>query len=90
MYRRQSRRLTAAPPVITNTVNPVPEIADQLTDGVVSVIAGNYETDDETGEEYFSPSSRGTGFIVSSDGYLGDQFSCHKRLRGIYGGHGGR
>ena len=66
--------LDGSAPVITNTVNPVPEIADQLTDGVVSVIAGNYETDDETGEEYFSPSSRGTGFIVSSDGYLMTNF----------------
>ena len=51
-------------PVISNTVNPVPEIAAQLRESVVGINA--YETVEEEQQLI----SRGTGFVIHADGYI--------------------
>jgi len=51
-------------PAITDAANPIPDIVSHVTDGVVSVYV--YEGD-EGNEEY---AGYGSGFVVSSDGFI--------------------
>ena len=55
-------------PEITNPYNPVIEIAAHNMEKVVSVQADIYK--EENGTEVLEGRIRGTGFIVSSDGYI--------------------
>lgn len=49
---------------VTDKYNPVPEIAEQISDSVVGVSALN------TAEDGSVTGSRGTGMIISSEGYI--------------------
>ncbi len=51
-------------PVIENTINPVPEIAEQLSQSIVGIDA--YMLEDGEPSLY----SRGTGFVIHENGYI--------------------
>lgn len=51
-------------PIITDTANPVPEIAEQLSESVVGINAYI----EEAGEQVLH--SRGTGFVIHENGYI--------------------
>ncbi|MGI6664802.1 MAG: S1C family serine protease [Christensenellaceae bacterium] len=53
-----------ARPIIKNPYNPVPEIAEALSDSIVGVLAK------VTQEGELEPISRGTGFIIHENGYV--------------------
>lgn len=56
-------------PVITDAYNPVPEIVENLSDGVVMVTTG-VTTRYGDGSEDQVDVSVGTGFVVSAEGYI--------------------
>lgn len=56
-------------PVITDTMNPVPEIVEELSDGVVMVTA-SITRSYEDGSEQSEGVSVGSGFVISEDGYI--------------------
>lgn len=56
-------------PIITDYVNPVPDIAEQLSDGIV-LITTEITTQFRDGKEQTDAISGGTGFVVSEDGYI--------------------
>ncbi|MBQ9832598.1 MAG: trypsin-like peptidase domain-containing protein [Clostridia bacterium] len=53
-------------PVITDQVNPIPEIVEQLAPGIVGIL--NYGYSDEYESELEQGS--GTGFVISTNGYI--------------------
>ena len=56
-------------PVITDSVNPVPDIAEQLSDGVV-LITTELTMQYKDGKEETNEVAGGTGFVISEDGYI--------------------
>ena len=57
-------------PTITDYTNPVPEIAENVAPGVVGVTAAGVQKAQEPNGEDTIVKSRGTGFIISTDGYI--------------------
>ena len=53
-------------PVISDTVNPIPDIVEQVMDGVVGVTC--YASQEDYDSKLYS--SYGSGFIISSEGYI--------------------
>ncbi len=62
--KREMPALDGPAPVINDSANPWPDIIEQVSDGVVGV--NTYE--DYEGEEVSS--SYGSGFVISSEGYI--------------------
>ncbi|MBR4079145.1 MAG: trypsin-like peptidase domain-containing protein, partial [Christensenellaceae bacterium] len=56
-------------PTITDYVNPVPDIAEQLSDGVV-LITTEVTTQFRDGKEQTDTISGGTGFVISEEGFI--------------------
>jgi len=56
-------------PIITDHLNPVPDIAEQLSDGVV-LITTELTMQYVDGAEETNQVSGGTGFVISEDGYI--------------------
>ncbi len=53
-------------PVITDTANPIPDIVEQVSPGVVGITNYTYVTD--YGD--YAEQSSGSGFVISSEGYI--------------------
>ncbi len=55
-----------APPTIYDAANPIPDIVEQATDGVVGVTS--YASQEDYDSKQYS--SYGSGFVISSEGYI--------------------
>lgn len=65
----QAPNLDGKAPAITDYSNPVPEIAENTAPSVVGVMAEGADQGEAAGEMGMVK-SRGTGFIISTDGYI--------------------
>lgn len=59
-------KLDGVAPEISDEANPIPDIVEQVSDGVVGII--NYVYDSQYGE--YVEQGSGSGFVISSDGYI--------------------
>ena len=66
----ETPNLDGETPTISDYNNPVPEIAESVSPGVVGVTASYTQQSQQPYGESSVVSSRGTGFIISTDGYI--------------------
>ncbi len=58
--------LDGTAPVISDQANPIPDIVDQVSAGVVGIINYGYQTKYNS----FAEQGSGSGFVISTDGYI--------------------
>ncbi len=63
---RQMPEFDGQIPTIPNVNNPIPEIVEQVSGGVVGIL--NYAYSEEFARDYTS--SSGSGFVISTEGYI--------------------
>lgn len=67
---RPMASLDGVAPVLPMDGNPIPDMIDAVAPGVVGVINYSERTGDSTLDEQFSLQAMGSGFVISSSGYI--------------------